>query len=219
MPRKLRGFYANTFAYRNIYLYLARRSHRNSDVGTPLAALQILLAQRFRLIIRGRLEESQLLWRLGLFVRKGTFRSVRRAHRVLGAKNSLTDADARQLEEAFRAKLAKLESSVVTGEAQPAVGTPSRHPVSTRRRRSGEPAGAAAGIDKSRLARPEPRRVRDKDHVKFVAEQPCLICGRMPADAHHLRFAQHRALGHKASDEFTVPLCRGHHREVHSLGR
>jgi len=127
MPRKLRRFYANTFAYMNIYLYLARRSHRNSDVGTPLAALQILLAQRFRLIIRGRLEESQLLWRLGLFVRKGTFRSVRRAHRVLGAKNSLTDADARQLEEAFRAKLAKLESSAVTGEAQPAVGTPSRH--------------------------------------------------------------------------------------------
>jgi len=51
-----------------------------------------------------------------------------------------------------------------------------------------------------------------------VAKQPCLICGRRPADAHHLRFAQHRALGRKVSDEFTVPLCRGHHREVHRCG-
>jgi hypothetical protein len=61
-------------------------------------------------------------------------------------------------------------------------------------------------------------RFRDKEHVKFVAKQPCLICGRRPADPHHLRFAQHRALGSKVSDEFTVPLCRGHHREVHRFG-
>ena len=51
-----------------------------------------------------------------------------------------------------------------------------------------------------------------------MAKQPCLVCGRRPSDAHHLRFAQHRALGRKVSDEFTVPLCRGHHREVHSCG-
>jgi hypothetical protein len=30
--------------------------------------------------------------------------------------------------------------------------------------------------------------------------------------------AQSRALGRKVSDEFTVPLCRGHHREVHRCG-
>jgi hypothetical protein len=40
----------------------------------------------------------------------------------------------------------------------------------------------------------------------------------MPCDAHHLRFAQPRAIGRKVSDEFTVPLCRGHHREVHRSG-
>jgi hypothetical protein len=51
-----------------------------------------------------------------------------------------------------------------------------------------------------------------------VAKQACLICGRRPADPHHLRFAQHRALGRKVSDEFTVPLCRGHHREAHRSG-
>ena len=76
----------------------------------------------------------------------------------------------------------------------------------------------AESIDKSELTHPEPRRVRDREHVRFVAKQACLICGRRPSDPHHLRFAQHRALGRKVSDEFTVPLCRGHHREVHRCG-
>jgi hypothetical protein len=49
------------------------------------------------------------------------------------------------------------------------------------------------------------RRLRDKAHLKFVASQPCLICGRNPADAHHLGFNQPRAMGLKMSDEFTVP--------------
>ena len=84
-----------------------------------------------------------------------------------------------------------------------------------RRRRRTKPIGA---IDKAVLTFPEPRRIRDREHVRFVAKQPCLICGRRPSDAHHLRFAQSRALGRKVSDEFTVPLCRGHHREVHRCG-
>ena len=73
-------------------------------------------------------------------------------------------------------------------------------------------------IDKSLLTLPEPRRIRDREHVKSVAKRPCLICGRQPSDAYHLRFAQTRALGRKVSDEFTVPLCRGHHRGVHRCG-
>jgi hypothetical protein len=73
-------------------------------------------------------------------------------------------------------------------------------------------------IHKSVLALPEPRRIRDRDHVRYVAKQACLICARQPWDAHHVRFAQNRALGRKVSDEFTVPLCRGHHREVHRCG-
>lgn len=73
-------------------------------------------------------------------------------------------------------------------------------------------------IDKSQLAIAEPRRLRDKAHLKFVASQPCLVCGRQPCDPHHLRFAQPRAIGLKVSDEFTVPLCRGHHRELHQTG-
>ncbi len=80
-------------------------------------------------------------------------------------------------------------------------------------------AGATPGkIDKSVLAISEPRRHRDKLHLKFVASQPCLVCGRSPADAHHLRFTQQRAMGRKVSDEFTVPLCRAHHQDNHRFG-
>jgi DNA recombination protein Rad52 len=74
-------------------------------------------------------------------------------------------------------------------------------------------------IDKSQLAIAEPKRLRDKAHLKFVASQPCLVCGRQPSDPHHFRFAQPRALGLKVSDEYTVPLCRGHHRELHQAGK
>jgi hypothetical protein len=73
-------------------------------------------------------------------------------------------------------------------------------------------------IDKSVLTIPEPKRLRDKGHLRFVASQACLICGRQPSDPHHLRFAQPRAIGLKVSDEFTVPLCRGHHRQLHQAG-
>ena len=72
--------------------------------------------------------------------------------------------------------------------------------------------------DRSRhcaLTLPEPRRTRDKDYVRFVAQQACLVCGRKPSDPHHLRYMQPRTLGRKVSDEFTVPLCRIHHRTVH----
>jgi Rad52/22 family double-strand break repair protein len=75
-----------------------------------------------------------------------------------------------------------------------------------------------ARIDKSVLTIAEPKRLRDKAHLRFVASQPCLVCGRQPSDPHHLRFAQPRALGLKVSDEFTVPLCRGHHRQLHQAG-
>jgi hypothetical protein len=136
------------------------------------------------------------------------------AHRTLGAKNSLSEVDARQVEDAFQAKLATLE--VVNGQPSSPVPFPPKTSPSGRVRRPLRSAGPAP--DKSRLTHPEPRRFRDKEHVKFVAKQACLICGRRPADAHHLRFAQHRALGRKASDEFVVPLCRGHHREAHRYG-
>lgn len=65
---------------------------------------------------------------------------------------------------------------------------------------------------------PKDRRVRDKTHLDYVRSKPCVICGRTPVHAHHLRFAQRRAMGLKVSDEFTVPLCSIHHDEIHRTG-
>jgi DNA recombination protein Rad52 len=70
----------------------------------------------------------------------------------------------------------------------------------------------------ARLAFPKEKRIRDKAHLVFVAKEPCLVCGRRPAQAHHIRFAQPSALGLKVSDEFTVPLCNGHHDSLHNTG-
>ena len=61
-------------------------------------------------------------------------------------------------------------------------------------------------------------RLRDKDHQRFVLRQACLVCGRVPSDPHHLTFTQPRALGRRVSDEFIVPVCRVHHRELHRSG-
>jgi hypothetical protein len=133
------------------------------------------------------------------------------AHRVLGAKNSLTAADGKYVEQAFLAKLTILGSN-------PQDQSTSRHEHARRLRRRPRTRRRSAVIDKTVLAWPAPRRTRDRDHVKSVAKQPCLICGRRPADVHHLRFAQSPALSRKVSDEFTVPFCRGHHREVHRCG-
>jgi hypothetical protein len=182
-----------------------------------------------------------------------------RAIAILKAKNRLSAADAKLVEEAFAARMAlqgvSLEAPAVEEPAPPATNPDQRQPfvISTganKRRRgrtkkiqtasdqsatvplapqsTGEAAplilgdpeadAAPAKIDKSKLTFGEPRRLRDKAHLKFVASQPCLICGRSPADAHHVRFTQPRALGLKVSDEFTVPLCRIHHREVHGHG-
>jgi hypothetical protein len=81
-----------------------------------------------------------------------------------------------------------------------------------------EPAVEPRGIDKSALPIGAPRRFRDKAHLAFVAGEPCLLCARRPCDPHHIRFAQKQSLGRKVSDEFTVPLCRSHHRALHRSG-
>jgi hypothetical protein len=73
-------------------------------------------------------------------------------------------------------------------------------------------------VDKSNLSINTPRRIRDKDHLRYVASQPCIVCGRTPSHAHHLRFAQPKAFGRKVSDEWTVPLCSTHHKALHGVG-
>jgi ERF superfamily len=121
--------------------------------------------------------------------------------------NTLTPADGDEVRLAFQARLGGLQT-IKDEDPSPAEGDQSTTNQEMRSR-----------IDKSVLAIPVVRRLRDKTHLRFVAEQPCLVCGRQPCDAHHLRFAQSRGLSLKVSDEFTVPLCRAHHRELHRAGR
>jgi hypothetical protein len=143
------------------------------------------------------------------------------AQKILTEKNTLIAEDAQVLDEAFQARLDALG---VDGDGIDSSKAEERTLASPTPREPNEPAAKPKlrrrprAIDKSVLAMPEPRRARDRDHVRFVAQHPCLICERRPADAHHLRFVQSWALGRKVSDEFTVPLCRGHHREVHRYG-
>jgi hypothetical protein len=115
--------------------------------------------------------------------------------------NTLRLEDAERLREAFDGRLSALQAS---GTAKPAAEIDPDQTAET-----------AA----SSLAIPKPLRQRDRHHLRFVAQQPCLLCGREPCDPHHLKFAQDRGLGQKVSDEFTVPLCRAHHRELHRAGK
>ena len=145
------------------------------------------------------------------------------AKRSMAEKNKLTENDAKAVEDAFGVRLAMFSSSTEEKETRanpnPAAPTPTGPKLEARRPSRTHPARRRkTSIDKTALTLAEPRRIRDRDHVRHVAKQACLICGRQPCDAHHLRFAQSRALGRKVSDEFTVPLCRGHHREVHRVG-
>jgi hypothetical protein len=157
------------------------------------------------------------------------------ARSALAAKNRLMADDARLVQVAFEFRLSAFAVDAGRGRVENGPGSsvapatasnapepspqsasaqeppsPEVQPVS---RRSGR--ASAGGVDKSVLTLAEIRRYRDKAHLKFVASRPCLVCGRKPADSHHLRFAQVKALGRKVSDEFTVPLCRLHHREAH----
>jgi hypothetical protein len=135
------------------------------------------------------------------------------ASRALGAKNSLIAADAKVLEDAFEQKLSGFPSTVVN-DSDTAVDVTSQVQPQASRAGGDEP----TGIDKSVLTVAAPRRYRNREHLRYVARQPCLVCGRKPSDPHHLRHVQPRALGRKPSDEFAVPLCRVHHRSVHRAG-
>ena len=77
------------------------------------------------------------------------------AHRVLGAKKSLTPADAARVEQAFQDRLASLIATADASGAQ----KPERsiHAPGRKRHRS--------TVDKSMLALSAPRRIRDRDHV------------------------------------------------------
>jgi ERF superfamily len=162
------------------------------------------------------------------------------AQRHMPAKNTLTAADAKMLEERFKAKLSTMSDSPHPdgpSEGPPLSRTPDGLLAPTGRPHALAEQGAVtvggpdvgASHKASRRAKKQPPRdvvhalgktvrLRDKDHRKFVLRQACLVCGRVPSDPHHLTFTQPRALGRRVSDEFIVPVCRVHHRELHLSG-
>ena len=153
------------------------------------------------------------------------------AQRNLPAKNSLTAPDAKIVEEKFRARLSNISNAEGSEARSTADNLVDRlSPIGA------DPAALAVngpdvarGPKGARRAKKQPRgdvfhalgksvRLRDEEHRRFVLRQPCLVCGRVPSDPHHLTFTQPRALGRRVSDEFTVPVCRTHHRELHRSG-
>jgi hypothetical protein len=143
------------------------------------------------------------------------------ARDAIASKNKLLENDAHLVEAAFEGRMAELQpAEKVTDPDNDSSSTSS---VDEAKETGGpESAGASPdevrGINKSVLSIATPRRYRNRQHLRYVMRQPCLICGRRPSDPHHLRYLQPRALGRKASDEFAVPLCRVHHRAAHRAG-
>jgi len=136
------------------------------------------------------------------------------AREALAVKNKLAVPDAKLIEDSFEQRLSELASAGTNPSNDNAPAIADADPQETATAASTD-LDRSDGIDKSVLAVAAPRRYRNREHLRSVAKQPCLICGRKPSDPHHLRYLQPRALGRKASDEFAVPLCRVHHRAVH----
>ncbi len=125
------------------------------------------------------------------------------AQRALPLKNQLAVVDAQALEAAFVSRLVRL-------------GEPGSDPLASSAQRNGTSDDQPRAETVTVIGKPV--RERNRNHLRFVASQPCLICGRTPSDAHHVKFAEQRAMGRKVSDRFTVPICRLHHRELHRRG-
>jgi hypothetical protein len=141
-------------------------------------------------------------------------------HANLPAKNTLASVDAALVEAAFRDRLATIEEGQTSAASTPSLNSPGAEgprgqsqPLDALE----SPAEETIVVGRRRVAA-KTIRLRDKEHCKFVARQPCVVCGRTPSEAHHIRFAQPRALGRRVSDEFTVPVCVVHHRELHRYG-
>ncbi|MET4290114.1 hypothetical protein ABIB06_000265 [Bradyrhizobium sp. LB8.2] len=199
--------------------------------GSPAAEPQIAPAPKGK-PLKGVLNRSpvlppdrsaELLDRLlgELAIREGGEDLLAWAKISLPLKNTLLEADAGILEAAYqkRSEEAALpDLDIADHEAMPAVEgpPPEKHPLEIGEVHA--PAHVSPGAQVGLAFPKEPPRRRSKDHLAFIRSQGCLICQNTPVDAHHLKFAQPRALGRKVSDEFTVPLCRSHHLSLHRHG-
>jgi hypothetical protein len=208
-----------------VQLPALRRANGYKRASAKIAGAPILDPDRSVLL------RDQLLDEIAAFESEEAMTSW--AHSALAAKNRLTAEDAQQVMAAFEKRLSAWASSqqvshedaVVEEAARPAgtdnteeISAPEVSPADVSAKEAAVDPDQPAAIDKSVLTISVPRRHRNSEHLRYIAQQPCLVCGRRPCDAHHLKYMQPRALGRKVSDEFTVPLCRIHHRLVHRVG-
>jgi hypothetical protein len=179
--------------------------HRASDAAAASSALSAQDSARLR---KAMLSEIRTLDSLAS--------AERWAASMMDTKNRLLREDSREVETAFSSVLSQLSADMPAVQ-ELNVDAPSVRSGASDNAAPLNPASedAANALPSSRRSLPKTTRHRNKEHLKFVQAQPCLVCGRNPSDPHHLRFAQPQALGRKVSDEFTVPLCRTHHREAH----
>jgi hypothetical protein len=194
--------------------------HRKSQPPKPVLDLQASA------IVRDKLGEE-------IAALDGVETAVEWAGHSLGAKNTLAAEDAAVVEAAFRERMQVLQPEVYSltpaapGEPSPPLGPhleapeltgpPPQPAAHTQGARSTNAAALRIQVEAGGPA-PKPRRNRDQGHLRFISRQPCTVCGRQPCEAHHVRFAQPSAVGRRVSDEFTVPLCRVHHRDLHRIG-
>lgn len=62
---------------------------------------------------------------------------------------------------------------------------------------------------------PKLARWESKKYLKWVKSQCCCVCGNPADDPHHIIGHGQGGMGTKGHDLFCLPLCRGHHDELH----
>jgi hypothetical protein len=104
------------------------------------------------------------------------------AREALIAKNSLTATDAKLVEDAFERRLSELTSSDGAASSNDDPPVPQIAALQLIAATESTQPGQAKGIDKSILTVAAPRRYRSREHLRYVAQQACLVCGRKPSD-------------------------------------
>ena len=194
--------------------YNGNRLHRIPKPAAPILEPEHSAALRGKLLVEIAMLES-------------AHTAIAWARRGLVAKNRLTAEDAQAVEATFRDRMQILEHAAHS--ARPATDDLAERDAIAAELPTASNEAAAPQTRVEAPASPvstndspwkgvKLRRFRDKEHLRFVSQQACTVCGRQPCEPHHIRFAQPRAISRKVSDEFTVPLCRVHHREVHRRG-
>lgn len=62
---------------------------------------------------------------------------------------------------------------------------------------------------------PKTKAWRSKRYLDWVKTLPCVLCGCPADDAHHAIGLGLSGMGMTAADYYAIPVCRGHHSEIH----